>query len=105
MNKQIEDFKERVRLTPEEKRMVEVKASNEYKESIDYSLGKFASYNLQRAITNAVAQAQLDKVLNHPDIALIDRRNYNAFNKHEVPKGAELAMVIPLAEAISKEVK
>ncbi len=82
MNKQIEDFKERVRLTPEEKRMVEVKASNEYKESIDYSLGKFASYNLQRAITNAVAKAQLDKVLKEY-LALIVENGGEPFDKIE----------------------
>ncbi|KKL98709.1 hypothetical protein LCGC14_1821740 [marine sediment metagenome] len=44
------------------------------------------------------------EILSHPDLALIDRRNYNAFNKAEVPKLAELAMIVPLAEAL-KEVR
>ena len=56
------------------------------------------------AVSKEIWQRKARLILSHPDLALIDRRNYNAFNKHEVPKGAELAMIVPLAEAL-KEIR
>ena len=48
-------------LSDEEIRVVEMNASNEYKKSIDHSMGRFASYNLQKAISSAIAKAQRDE--------------------------------------------
>ena len=60
MNKQEPRFKV---LSPEEIQIVEHKASNEYKQSINHEQGKFLTYNLEMAIKKGICQAQLKDTL------------------------------------------
>jgi len=80
--------------------MTEKEMNNKVEELMEWVSRKILEYDGRKPGVRYGTIAR--EILSHPDLALIDRRNYNAFNKHEVPRGAELAMIVPLAEALKE---
>lgn len=113
MNKQVKQLVERVRLTDEEIADV-INKPKLVEPTWDSQKGWIHGEEWQKH--NAIAQAQLQKVLNHPDLALIDRtqfRNGLIMINEELCFGGEWEAakrkvnelqrsIIPLAEALEE---
>ena len=100
-NPKVKELVERVRLTPEEI------------EGLDFTYdfkGQFTSRDVDRHYRRIIAKAQLNKVLNDPDLALIDRSEDfvtcprcggTVWRPYPSPNGSYY--VIPLAEALKEK--
>ena len=112
MNKQEPRFKV---LSPEEIQIVEHKASNEYKQSINHEQGKFLTYNLEMAIKKGICQAQLKDTLRqvvemldgmeNPYIVILDVLNTKTMIQKAKSEGYDEAIQTikqPLQQAIGE---
>ncbi len=100
-NKQVEELVERVRLTDEELKSI--------RDIVRYG-DPYASADREALIAQKTSEAQLNKFLNDPDLALIDRGGKLRFiiGVEKVEPTSDLAKgnvycVIPLAEALEEE--
>lgn len=87
MNKQVKELVERVGLTPEE---IQVSIA-------DWEQDRYYGKTQDTSSINYTLKAQVDKVLNDPDLALIDRERY----KRVLPN-ADRYPIILLAEALKE---